>query len=355
METRISRYTAGMVLAGLLGMGGSAAADTGVTRLAPGFSVPTALLEAARKEGSVTFWCSWREPECQSTKEAFQKLTGVKLEFTRLSTGPQVTRLNQERMSRIYSVDVIHHGDPGVWETIYKKKNWLVPYVPEGAKHYDPQYRDKDQMYFAQFLVGSPIGYNSKLVAPEDVPRSYSDLLDSKYRGKIVMPHPKQSGGFNEAVIAISETLGPDYFKKLKDNSPLVLGGSQFALNAVVTNGERAIALAAVESSFIADKMAGKPLEIVYPAEGTVLSQIFSGIVANAPHPNAAKLLQEWLHSVESQNILATTGNLVPHPDVTYPEGRKSLKEIKTLIIPASVLTEQTAKSKRMFSDLYGG
>ena len=330
-----------------------AARDT--TRLDPGFAVDTALLQAARKEGKVVFWCAWREPECQAAKDKFQQLTGVQLEFTRLSTGPQVTRLNQERMARIYSVDVVHHGDPGVWESVYKAKQWLTPYTPEGATHYAKEYRDNDGLYFAQFLVASPIGYNSKLVAPADVPRSYADLADAKYRGKVAMPHPKQSGGFNEAVIGLTGVLGADYFKRLKNNDTLVLGGSQFALNAIVANGERAIALAPVESGFIADREAGKPLEVVYPAEGTILSQIFSGIVADAPHPNAARLLQEWLHSVTLQNILTQTGNLVPHPDAVYPAGRKKLAEIKTIIVPAADIVKGSAQSKRMFSDLFGG
>lgn len=331
----------------------SAWAET--TALAPGFEVDKALLEAARKEGKVVYWCGWREPECRETGAKFKELTGVEIEFTRLSTGPQVQRINQERAAGVHSVDVIHHGEPGVWETLYKPKKWLVPYVPAGAKKYRPEYRDEGGLYAVQFLVGSPIGYNKNLVSEADAPKSWADLLDPKYKGKIAMPHAKHSGGFAETVTALAKIVDPAYFKKLKANDPLVVSGSQFSLNPIVANGERAIALAPVESSFVDDIKNGKPLGLVYPKEGMVLIRIFSAVVADAPHPNAAKLLQEWLHSPVLQTMLAQTGNLVPHPDAKYPEGRKPLSEIKTFSMPVAEAAALAAESKEAFADLYGG
>ena len=323
--------------------------------LEPGFEVDKVLLEAAKKEGKVVYWCGWREPECRETSAKFTTLTGVEVEFTRLSTGPQVQRLGQERGAGVYSVDVIHHGEPGVWETLYKPKKWLVPYMPAGAKKYSSEYRDEAGLYAVQFLVGSPIGYNKNLISEADAPKGWADLLDPKYKGKIAMPHAKHSGGFAETVTALGKIVSPDYFKKLKANDPLVVSGSQFSLNPIVANGERAIALAPVESSFVDDIKTGKPLGLVYPKEGMVVIRIFSAVVANAPHPNAAKLFQEWLHSPVLQTMLAQTGNLVPHPDARYPEGRKRLSEIKTFSLPVDEAASLAAESKEAFADIYGG
>jgi len=340
-------------LVGGLWASGAALAET--VALTPGFEVEKSLLEAARKEGKVVFWCSFREPECRDTGEKFTALTGVQLEFTRLSTGPQVQRLSQERAAGIHSVDVIHHAEPGVWETLYRAKKWLVPYIPAGAKKYAPEYRPTDGMYVVQYIVGSPIGYNKNLISEADAPKSYADLLDPKYKGKIAMPHAKHSGGFAETVTALGKIVSPDYFKKLKANDPLVVSGSQFSLNPIVANGERAIGLAPVESSFVDDIRTGKPLGLVYPKEGLVVIRIFSAVVADAPHPNAAKLLQEWLHSPMLQTMLAQTGNLVPHPDAQYPEGRKRLTEIKTFTMPVAEAAALAAESKEAFADIYGG
>ena len=326
-----------------------------VVALAPGFEAEKTLLEAAKKEGKVVFWCGWREPECRETGAKFTSLTGVEIEFTRLSTGPQVQRLGQERGAGVHSVDVIHHGEPGVWETLYRPKKWLVPYTPIGAKKYKPEYRDEGGLYMVQFLVGSPIGYNKNLISEADAPKSYADLLDPKYKGKIAMPHAKHSGGFAETVTALGKIVSPDYFKKLKANDPLVVSGSQFSLNPIVANGERAIGLAPVESSFVDDIRTGKPLGLVFPTEGLVVIRIFSAVVADAPHPNAAKLLQEWLHSPMLQTMLAQTGNLVPHPDAQYPEGRKRLTEIKTFTMPVAEAAALAAESKEAFADIYGG
>ena len=340
-------------LAAGVAMGQAALAEQ--VALAPGFEVEKALLEAARKEGKVVFWCSFREPECRDTGEKFTALTGVQLEFTRLSTGPQVQRLSQERAAGIHSVDVIHHAEPGVWETLYRAKKWLVPYIPAGAKKYGPDYRPTDGMYVVQYIVGSPIGYNKNLISEADAPKSYADLLDPKYKGKIAMPHAKHSGGFAETVGALGKIVDPAYFKKLKANDPLVVSGSQFSLNPIIANGERAIALAPVESSFVEDIAAGKPLGLVYPTEGMVVIVAFSGVVADAPHPNAARLLQEWLHSSVQQTMLTQKGNLVPHPDAQYPAGRKRLSEIKTFTLPIPEAAALSAPSKEAFADIYGG
>ena len=350
---KLGKMSALAALAAAVFVGQSALAQT--VTLAPGFDVDKTLLEAAKKEGKVVFWCGWREPECRDTGAKFTQLTGVGYEFTRLSTGPQVQRLTQERGANVYSVDVITHGEPGVWEGHYRPKKWLVPYMPAGAKKYSPEYRDEGGLYAVQFLVGSPIGYNKNLVTEADAPKSYADLLDPKWKGKIAMPHAKHSGGFAETVTALAKIVSPDFFKKLKANEPLVVAGSQFSLNPIVINGERAIAFAPVESSFVDDIRTGKPLGLIYPSEGLVVIRVFSAVVADAPHPNAARLLQEWLHSPVLQTMLAQTGYLTPHPDTQYPEGRKRLSEIKTFTMPVAEAAALAAESKEAFADIYGG
>jgi len=339
----------------LLGLALSQSAAAETVRLAPGFEVDKTLLEAARKEGKVAFWCGWREDECKEANSRFTQLTGVEVNYTRLSTGPQVTRLVQEKNAGVKSVDVIHHAEPGIWETMYKAKKWLAAYTPASVARYAPNHKDKDGFFYTQFMFGSPIGYNTKLMSEAEAPKSYADLLDPKYKGKVAMAHPKHSGGFTETVIALSKIVGPDYFEKLKANDPLVVGGSQFGLNPVVANGERAIALAPLESAFITDAQAGKPLGVIYPKEGMVVISAFSAVLADAPQPNAARLLQDWLHSPALQTMLAANAYLVPHPDAEYPAGRKKLSEIKTYALtPAEVAAEAT-NAKEMFADLYGG
>ncbi|MSQ50098.1 MAG: extracellular solute-binding protein [Betaproteobacteria bacterium] len=320
-----------------------------------GFTPNAALLAAAQKEGKVVFWCSLRAEECSLVSGKFEEMTKIKTEFIRVSTGPALTRLSQERGANIHSVDVVSHSDQSVWESVYKKKSWLVKYMPEGVARYAPEYRDQDGFYFAHFLIANGIGYNTKGLTGADVPRSYADLVNPKYKGKLVMPHPGYSGGFTETVAILSKVMGPDYFEKLKKNDVMVKAGSQFTLNPIVAGGERMAALQGTDAMFISDAQQGKPVGIVYPTEGTVVNAMYAGLVVDAPHPNAGKLLLEWIHSPESQTEIASANWLVPHPDAKYPAGRTKLKDIKTLTLSPAEAVDAIPEAKTRFRNLFGG
>lgn len=345
---------AGAAMAAALWAGPATAQNAGKVQLAPGFSVDAELLRKAQAEGKTNFWCSFPEPECAQTVSEFEKLTKVKVDFVRLSTGGILTRMSKERAANIFSVDVISHGDPPVWNDIYKAKKWITAYEAEGMKTYPAQFKDPDGAYAAHWLIANGIGYNTKLVSPADVPKSYADLLKPRWKGQIVMPHPKHSGGFAEAVAILSGMLGWDWFEKLNKNAPLVTIGSQFNVKPVVLNGERQAAIHAADAIFLVDAAQGKPVGVVYPEEGTVVNQLFAGLVANAPQPNAGKLLLEWLHSPPMQSMLASHYWLVPHPDAVYPKDRVPLKDLKILTLPATQGASATS-AKEKFSDIFGG
>lgn len=323
--------------------------------LSPGFKVDGALLRDAQKEGAVVFWCSLRDQECALVSNRFTELTKVKAEFVRISTGPTLTRLSQERASGIYSVDVISHSDQSVWEAVYKQKKWLVKYTPEGATHYAKEFQDPDGYYFAHFLIANGLGYNAQVLTGKDIPRSYADLLDPRFKNKVVMPSPKYSGGFAETIAVLARVLGWDYFEKLQKNGVMVKAGSQFALVPIVESGERVVAIQGTDALFLADAKQGKPGNIVYPTEGTVLNSIYAGLMDHAPHPNAGKLFLEWLHSAASQSDVAAAYWLVPHPDAKYPSGRVTLKDIKVLTLSAQEAAKATEAAKERFADLFGG
>jgi iron(III) transport system substrate-binding protein len=345
---------AGAATAAALWIGAATAQTGGRVELAPGFSVDAELLKKAQAEGKTSFWCSFPEPECAQTAADFEKLTKVKVDFVRLSTGGILTRISKERAAGIFSVDVISHGDPPVWEDIYKAKKWITPYVAEGMTKYPAEFKDPGGYYAAHWMIANGIGYNTKLVSQADLPKSYADLLKPRWKGQIVMPHPKHSGGFAEAVAILSGMLGWDFFEKLNKNAPLVTIGSQFNVKPVVLNGERQLAIHAADAIFLVDAAQGKPVGVVYPEEGTVVNQLFAGLVANAPQPNAGKLLLEWLHSAPMQTTLATHYWLVPHPDAVYPKDRVPLKDLKILTLPASEAAS-AASAKEKFSDIFGG
>lgn len=330
-------------------------AAAGKRQLTPGFSVEPALLEAAKKEGRVVWWGAFPEQHVRTIAARFEELTGIKVETTRLSAGPQFTRLTKEREAKLYTVDVIHHGGMGLW-LIYKQKKFLTPYTPDETRKYAAEFRDPEGQFFANHLWVMPIGYNTKVITGADMPKRFADLSDPKYKAKVATAHPKHSGTANELVVMLTERagLGWDYYERLKRND-LFIVRSQLELNPVTVSGERPIALGASDSAFLEDKANGKPLDVIYPEEGTPVSPVNTAVVANAPHPNAAKLFQDWLHSPTVHSMATTWWYLVPHPEATYPAGRKRLSEIKTITLSLDEVEKKTMPTNERFSELFGG
>jgi iron(III) transport system substrate-binding protein len=103
-------------------------------------------------------------------------------------------RIAQEQSSRITAVDVANSTDPAHYLD-WKTNDWLAPYLPEDvAKHYPADQIDPDGMHANLVRLDEVIGYNTNLVKREDAPKSYADLLDPKWMGKIVKGHPGYSG-----------------------------------------------------------------------------------------------------------------------------------------------------------------
>ena len=99
-------------------------------------------------------------------------------------------RIAQEQGSGISAVDVANSTDPAHYLE-WKKNDWLAPYVPEDvAKHFPADQIDPDGMYATSCAWMEAIGYNTNLVKREDAPKSYADLLDPKWQGKMVKGHP---------------------------------------------------------------------------------------------------------------------------------------------------------------------
>ena len=99
---------------------------------------------------------------------------------------------------------------------MWKRNGWLEPYVPEEvAQHFPAEHRDPDGAFATSRIYVCSIGYNTNLVKPEDAPKSFADLLDPKWMGKLVKAHPGYSGTIMTATYQMARELGWEYFEKL--------------------------------------------------------------------------------------------------------------------------------------------
>jgi iron(III) transport system substrate-binding protein len=290
------------------------------------------LVEAARREGKVVWYTSIDLPVAEKIAKSFEaKFPGITTRVERTGAERVFQRIGQEYASRIYAVDVVNSSDAAHF-IVWKRDGLLAPYVPEDvARFYPREHRDPDGM-FASFRVWlSVIAYNTNLVKAEDAPRSFADLLDPRWAGKIVKGHPGYSGTIMTATYQMARDLGWDYFEKLAKQRVMQVQSSADPPKKLAL-GERAVMADGNEYNIFVMKEQGQPVEVVYPIEGAPLIVGPNGLFKNAPNPNAARLFQSYCFGVEAQQFIIDTGGLRSmHPGTTEKPGRKPFREIKTM------------------------
>src|SRR5205085_7268043 len=174
------------------------------------------LVEAARKEGKVIWYTAVDLPVAERIGKAFEaKYPGIAMRVERSGGERIVQRIGQEYASNIHAVDVVNSSDAAHF-IVWKRDGILAPYVPEDvALHYPPEHRDTDGLFASWRIWLCVIGYNTKLVSAAEAPKSFADLLDPKWVGKIVKAHPGYSGTILTATYQMARDLGWEYFEKL--------------------------------------------------------------------------------------------------------------------------------------------
>jgi iron(III) transport system substrate-binding protein len=262
-------------------------------------------------------------------------------------------RISQEYASRIHAVDLVNSSDAAHF-IVWKRDGLLAPYVPEDvALHYPPEHKDPDGLFATWRGSLSVIGYNTKLVKPEEAPRSFADLLDPKWSGKIVKAHPGYSGTIMTATYQMARDLGWEYFEKLSTQKVMQVQSAADPPKKLAL-GERAIMADGVEYNLFQLKEKGEPVEIVYPTEGTPLIVGPNGVMKSAPNPSAARLAQSFMFSLECQQLIVDFGGLRSwHAQVKEKPGRTPLNQIKLMKDDPVAVEKQAEEIKARYTRIF--
>jgi iron(III) transport system substrate-binding protein len=316
-------------------------------------SVTQALIDAAKKEGQVNYYTSTDLPVAEKVAKAFEaKYPGIAVRVERSGAERVFQRIGQEYSSNIHAVDVVNSSDAAHF-IVWKRDGILLPYVPEDVARYPAEHRDVDGQ-FASFRVWlSIIAYNTNLVKPEDAPKSFADLLDPKWKGKIVKAHPGYSGTIMTATYQMQRDLGWSYFEQLAKQNVMQVQSSADPPKKLDL-GERAVMADGNEYNIFQMKEAGRPVEPVYATEGSPLIIGPNGIFKSSPNPNAAKLFQSFCLGREAQQLIIDFGGLRSvHPDTRERAGRKPLKDIKTMKDDAAAVEQQSEAIKARYAKIF--
>jgi iron(III) transport system substrate-binding protein len=309
--------------------------------LAVGLSTLSAAQEArvtaARNEGKVVWYTSLELSSAERVAKMFE------------AAYPGM----QELQAGIKNVDVVHTSDAGHF-VLLKDKKLLAQHTPPGVERFPAGFKDRDGYYFGLRATVNVIAYNTTGVSAAEAPRTWKDLLDPKWKGKLVTAHPGYSGVIATHVLALVHLHGWDYFKALAQNRVMLV---QSAVDpaGVVASGERLVAVDGGDYVFYKQKKKGAPIELVYPKEGVPLVVSPTAITAFAPHPNAARLFTDFSFSREVQQALADSEGLYTgHPEVRYPDDKPKLSDLKLLQVDPDELEKRNEEIKKRFVEFFG-
>jgi iron(III) transport system substrate-binding protein len=320
----------------------------------PPTAVTSALIEAARREGKVSFYSALELTTAERLARTFEaKYPGISVRVERSGAERIYQRIAQEQASGINAVDVANSTDPSHYLD-WKKSDWLAPYVPEDvAKYFPADQAAPDGTHATSCAWMEVIGYNTDLIKAEDAPKSYADLLDPKWQGKIVKAHPGYSGAILTATFVLARDLGWPYLEKLAQQKVMQVQSAADPPKKILL-GERAIMADGNDYNLVLLKDQGKPVEVVYAAEGSPLIIVPSGIFRGAPNPNAAKLFQSFFFQAETQQMLVDVfAHRSFHAQVKEKGAHVPLAKLKLLKADPAAVQAQSEEIKARYSRIF--
>ena len=236
----------------------------------------------------------------------------------------------------------------------WKGQGWLAAYLPEEvAKYYDKKYYDPDGLAIVTRVLVSSFGINTNLVKMEDAPKSFADLLDPKWAGKMVKAHPAYSGTIMNATFQIARDLGWEYFEKLVKQNVMQVQSATDTPKRIAL-GERAVMIDGAGYLVIRNKEAGQPVDVIYPSEGTPVATSPSVLFKAAPNPNAARLFFSWMHGREGQQLLIDYARQYSaHKQAVEKPGVRKLSDIKLMKEDPAGVEKGAEEIKRRYAQIF--
>jgi len=249
----------------------------------------TELIQAAKKEGRASWVSVLREKEAAPFVKAFQKEYGIKVEYQRQHGGQAMERLLREYQTGHIVYDVVQIHPDSMDEFLELDAIEIVNWADFGVK---PDFIHTGSRFVGPFETPYCIIYNKNLLKPEEAPKTWEDLLDPKWKGKIVTD--TRPSGF----LRLTGAWGPekmlDYLRKFRKNNPITVRG-QTQVITLMAAGEYMLGAPYYLHSYVFDgEQKGGPLGFNLP--NPLPTSFYSyGIIKGAKNPNAGKLLLAWL------------------------------------------------------------
>jgi iron(III) transport system substrate-binding protein len=297
------------------------------------------IVAAAKKEGTLTLYTTIAEKDLPAIIKPFEQKYGIKVSVWRAGTDKVLQRTIAEAQAKKHDVDAIHFGSPEM-EALCREKILTPVSSPvhkdlmEGAV---PRHRE----WAATILSVWVQAYNINSVKKEDLPKTYDDLLDPKWKGKLGIESKNDDWFATVVHLQGGEEKGLAFFRDLVAKNGISPRQGHTLLNNMVVSGEVPMALTVYNYMPAQAKKKGAPIDW-FAIEPAIARSNAIGIARNAPHPNAALLFYEYLLGPDGQNAMVSIDYVPTNTKVASP--LKGLKIVQT--DPIRTLDEQPKWSK---------
>jgi iron(III) transport system substrate-binding protein len=282
------------------------------------------LLEGARKEGGLSLYTSMIGPDQAALAEAFTKKYGIKLQSWRSSSEGLLQRVIAESRAGRFDADIV---DNNVMQMEALRREYLLqkvesPHQAELIADAVPAHKE----WIADSIDMIVQAYNTDKIKQADLPKTYRDLLDPKWKGQLGVESTDQHW-FGTVLDQLGRDEGINLFKKIVDTNGISVRMGHLLLANMVTAGEVPLALTIYHYLPANIKKRGGPIEqfVIAPAIGTFRSV---GLLKNARHPHAALLYYDLLLSRDGQQILLDRTRVPTSKDINSPWKNVSVKFI---------------------------
>jgi ABC-type Fe3+ transport system substrate-binding protein len=275
------------------------------------------LVEGAKKEGKLVWYSTLIVDQLvRPVKAAFEKeYPFVQVDFFRGNTERVVQKAVSEHQAKRYDVDIL---DGTTSPTLANKAGIMQRFYSPYLGEYPADLKDSQGIWGATNLYFLTVGYNTRMVKPNEVPKTYDDLLNPRWKGNMIWSTSRGSGApmmIGNILLSMGSESGKAYLQKLAKQSIAKSTASNRQILDLVIAGEHPIALHIFNHHALISRKAGAPVDW-QPIEPVTATFNNTGLVKNAPHPHAAMLFLDFVFSKRGQKVFQDVDYLPSHPEM---------------------------------------
>jgi iron(III) transport system substrate-binding protein len=298
----------------------------------------------AKQEGELLLYSSMPQNDINAVSAAFTKKYGIKVRVWRASSESVLQRVVTEAKGQRYEVDITENSLPS--QEALRREGLLQRVKSPAQENVVPEARPEHGEWTSSTFDSFVQAYNTNLVRKEDLPKSYEDLRDPKWKGKLGIESADQSW-FGTLLGILGEDKGKQLFRDVLANNGISVRSGHSLLTNLVASGEVPLALTNYNYAPAQLKQKGAPIEFF--TLSPMIAQFRSvALLKRAPHPHAALLYYDFMLSDEAQEILARTFNNATSKKLDTP-----LKHQEVVFIDPGQALDKSAQWTQAYQNLF--